>query len=510
VANVWYCDSSKYAAVTQWSASTVVSSGNICRQFAAPAIGNERCFVCTTGGTTAASEPTWNLGVGATTTESSGVVWKECTGSSTYGWSAAFGRYNTAISAGAWTAAGDTVYLGSGHAETYTTPPTITLPLYNNNPVGCVGVSNSAAPPTALATSASLTFTGTGTLQFGSGFVIYNSYVYGMSFVSNTGSSAGSIQFSGLGNGTMTFESCTFQISGTSSSSQIVLAPPYGPLTLSFVNCSFLFGATSQNINVQTNSPSPLLFEGGSVATTGSVPTTLFALNGTSAGGNIVVRDMDLSAITGTLVSYGGTNAGGITFENCKLGAGVTIYSGTVGVGASFVKLHNCDSGATNYRYYYQNAYATVISDTTEVRTNGATNGSTAIAWKIVTTALTSIFIPFFTEEIAIWCTFTSGTHTATICLAANVALTNGQVWAELEFLGASGFPIGSVVTSKNSYVATATTLTTDTSTWGGAPTNIYKIVLTFNPLLAGPVKLRIAVAAPSTTVWIDPLVALA
>ncbi len=508
MANVWYVDSVKYTAVTQWAAGATVTAGAIRRQLAAPAIGNERCFVVTTGGVTGGSEPSWNLGVAATTNDN-GVIWTECTGSSTYGWSAAGARYANILTPGLWTAAGDEVWMGSTHAESYTTPPTIALPQFSTSPVATIGASNSAAPPTALSTSPTLTFTGTGTLVFGGNFIVYNNYTYGMNFIAASGTSAGSFQFSGLGNGTMVWEACNFSLSNTSASSEIILANPYGPLQLQFYNCTFWFGSTSQNINVQSSSPTQVLFSGGGMATTGTVavPTTLFVLNGSSSGGVIVVRDMDLSAVTGTLVSYNGNNAGSITFENCKLGAGVTPMSGTIDNGGFFIKLHNCDSGSTNYRYHYRNATATVTSDTTHVRTGGASDGTTALAWQVATTSKASYYVPFVTEEIAQWSSLTSGTHTATICLASNSTLTNGQVWAELEFPGTSGFPLGVATSSRAVFTATAATLTTDSSTWGGSPTNIYKIAISFNPLNAGPLKMRVYVGAASTTVWIDPLI---
>jgi hypothetical protein len=73
-----YVDSVAYAAVAQWAATHAYSVGNIVRQLAAPGAGNDRCFICLVGGTSQASEPTWNLSRGATNETT--VHWMECTG----------------------------------------------------------------------------------------------------------------------------------------------------------------------------------------------------------------------------------------------------------------------------------------------------------------------------------------------------------------------------------------------------------------------------------------------
>jgi hypothetical protein len=74
-----YCDSVAYTAVPQWAATHAYSVGNIVRQLGAPSLNNERTFICIVAGTSQASEPTWNLGRGAATNETT-VHWMECSG----------------------------------------------------------------------------------------------------------------------------------------------------------------------------------------------------------------------------------------------------------------------------------------------------------------------------------------------------------------------------------------------------------------------------------------------
>src|SRR6266404_558133 len=82
----WYIGSVEWTAVAAWAALTAYVStsnggrGDYVRQLAAPSTGNERVFRCTTSGTSLASEPSCTLTKNATTTETAGPVWTECTG----------------------------------------------------------------------------------------------------------------------------------------------------------------------------------------------------------------------------------------------------------------------------------------------------------------------------------------------------------------------------------------------------------------------------------------------
>src|SRR4029077_4705117 len=81
----WYCNAGNqsttgYYAVTVRPQNTAVAAGVVRRQFTAPAVGSERCFVCIVAGTTAnVTDATWVLTRGAKTTDGT-VPWQECTG----------------------------------------------------------------------------------------------------------------------------------------------------------------------------------------------------------------------------------------------------------------------------------------------------------------------------------------------------------------------------------------------------------------------------------------------
>src|SRR5437868_461152 len=123
----WYVSSVGWTNVTAWAASTAYSVGNIRRQLASPAVGNERVWRCTTAGTSGSSEPPWTLTAGSTTSDNS-VVWTEITGQETYqgtSWAAPHARLKNAFASG-WAVAADTVFVSSDHAETQSDTLTIT------------------------------------------------------------------------------------------------------------------------------------------------------------------------------------------------------------------------------------------------------------------------------------------------------------------------------------------------------------------------------------------------
>lgn len=173
--------------------------------------------------------------------------------------------------------------------------------------------------------------------------------------------------------------------------------------------------------------------------------------------------------------------------------------------------MYNCDSADTNYRLWIQDYTGSVVSETTVVRSGGASDGATAISWKMTSTA--NAVYPHLTLspcEIVTWNETVGSAITATIEIVTdNVTLTDGECWVEVTYLGTSGTPLGaSVNDAKADVLATAANQTTSTETWTttGLTTPVkQKLSVTFTPQEKGFIHAVVRLAKASTIVYVDP-----
>jgi hypothetical protein len=178
------------------------------------------------------------------------------------------------------------------------------------------------------------------------------------------------------------------------------------------------------------------------------------------------------------------------------------------------------DSGATAYksaRYAYE---GTETTETTITRVGGASDPTgQAQSRKIVTTANSQWLRPFRAEPYAIWNPTTGANVTVTVCGTINAGTlpNNDDIWLEVEYLGSSSFPIGTIVTTTKSHLLAANAaVASDGSTWNGggsgagwSPFKLVAVLSSPQPGLAGYIHARIRTAKPSTTYYLDPLIVL-
>src|SRR3990167_6781056 len=283
-------------------------------------------------------------------------------------------------------AAGDRIWVSQVHAETQASAMTLTSAGTAASPVEILCGNDGAEPPTALAATATVSTTGASSL------VIDKSvYVYGVAFQCSSGANTASIILTNanVDHGTQVYEECRFSILGTGAGSAgIVVGADITKIrSVLWKNCIVKFGATANWITVARGAD--FLWNGGSVDGTGSIPAALFL---TGKGGiawgpsRTRLRGVDLSAITpgsNTLVlGATGTMSSWVFFEQCKLGASVVVAS-TLQAG-QYVILDNCDSADTQYRMQRSENAGNVYSETTIVRTGGASDGTTPLAPQMV------------------------------------------------------------------------------------------------------------------------------
>lgn len=472
--------------------------------------------ICTTAGTMSASEPTFSDTAGVTTTDTT-AVWTSLgvVGNFTGG-QAPFARI-AGVCGTNWAASNNTIYVASNHAESQATAINITPPSVSNSDIVKILCHNSGSYPPAsanLTTGATVSTTGAASLTINAG----NIYVYGLTFKGGVGAASGNAAISII-NGFIFAENCSFQVASSSSTSQVVIGTASGANTANFNNCTVSFANAGQHISVSgvnfTWQNTGTVLAGGSV-----VPTRLIGLTANLDTRSIVLEALDLSQITTSIfVNVSQMQGGTALIKDCKLNAAATISDQPTITGHVIQSVHS-DSAATAYKSMRYSYEGTETTETSITRVGGATDPSGQVqSRKIVTTANTLWLRPFKAEPYAIWNATTGANVTVTVygTINAGALPNNDDIWLEIEYLGSSATPLGTIVTTtKAGLLAANAAVSSDASTWNGggsgagwSPFKLTKTLSSPQPGMAGYIHARVRAAKASTTYYIDPLVTL-
>ncbi|WP_434723106.1 hypothetical protein [Mesorhizobium sp. RIZ17] len=411
-------------------------------------------------------------------------------------WANAYVTLAAALTA---SAAGDTIYVSDDHAETsasaiaLTSPGTVTAPVK----VICVDHAGSVPPVSAdIRTTATVTTTGSAAISFRTANSITD--YEGIIFSSGT-TGTGTFDLSVNGGITLKFRNCALRMG--SAGGGLMTTPSGGRVELE--NTTLQFNSTGQYIYVQGE----VIWRGGSI--TGSTfPTTLFNPANNSTG-YLEVEGVDLSAIAGTIIGSNSSQALIARLMDCKINASATVAATPNRRG--FIDYLRLDSGGTNYKHGRVAFAGAQTEETTIVLTGGASDGTTAISWKIITTANSTELFPFESQPIAIWNDTVGSPVTATIqgIWGGGAVPNNDDIWVDVEYLGASGSPLGSFVSNgKATILASNAALSAGAGTWGGSTTK-FALAVTFTPQQKGYIFARVKAAKASSTFYIDPKIVL-
>ncbi len=467
--------------------------------------------ICSTGGTAGnGAEPAFSDTAGVTTADNT-VTWTSLgvVGNFTGG-QAPHARLNPAC-ASTWSQAGNYIYIHSAHAETQSTTisiagqGTVILP----NIILCH--NGAAYPPLTgnITTGASITSTSNVALSMTN----VGAYVEGVAFTLN-GGSAGAIFLGSNSASRHKYRNCSFTLGGSATASVSVgaNAGAVNPTTIEWDNVTVVFGNIAQRIGARD---CIFLWQNTATAISGTQPTNLFSAHDSAAGSGclLTIQGVDLSFVGSgkNLVRADLSGSGGLyNFIDCKLNASVAIQNAPASAGIR-TNIIRCDSGATNYRVEAYDFAGTQTTELTIVRTSppGATDNTTPISWKIVTTANSSWLFPFKCIPISIWNNVSDGS-TITVVVegiwGGGAVPNNDDIWLEVEYMGSSATPQGTFsINTKANYLATGTAQSSSTSTWGGSTTP-FKMTASIVPLLKGPLNIMIKVAKPSSTFYINPV----
>jgi hypothetical protein len=410
-------------------------------------------------------------------------------------------------------AAGDNIYLSQAHSESTAAAVTIALAGTLANPVKVICVNDGAAPPTAVATTAVVKTTGASAIT-----VAGNAYIRGVTFQSGEGSASSTAAGSYNSNVTtanarQTYENCTMSVLSTGTSAHLNFgAAAAGSNEINstrLVNCSLGLASSTAGILIYGN----VRIEGGSLVSGFATTSTLFRVGGISRATELFVDGFDFSNLNAACSLVLPTNYGRFTFANCKMPTSWTggLISGSP-IGAFRASMYNCDNADTNYRLWIEDYAGSIVSETTIVRTGGATDGTTPISWKMTTSANANEYVaPLISDPISVWNDTTGSAKTITVEIIHDsvTALTDAEVWLEVTYLGTSGFPLGSVTTDHRADIlATAASQTSSSETWtttGLTSPNKQKLSVPITPQKKGFITARVFVGKPSYTIYVDP-----
>jgi hypothetical protein len=418
-------------------------------------------------------------------------------------WANAFTTLTTAF---VTEVAGDTLYVAHDHAESSGTALTLTSSGAANNltKVICVNRAGSVPPVSAdQRATATVTTTGSAAITI-AGHIHYDGIIFtaGNTTVTN-------INIAQAGNIYQRFDNCSFRFGGAVTGSFVLIGGnSTGGTYVELNNTTFSFAHIGQGIAVVTamhwrNTASALL---------GTIPTLLFVPAG-NRGGLVECVGVDLSAAGSGKTIVDQAAAQGITYRfiDCKLNASVTKTAAATSPGAPEIDFIRSGSAGVNYAVSRHRYPGVLTEETAIVRTGGASDGTTPIAWKIVTTANSGYSLPFECPPIAIWNDVTGSAVTATVegIWGGGAVPNDDDVWLDVEYLGDASSPQGSFVNDgKADLLATATGQTSSSETWGGSTTK-FKLAVSFTAQMKGWVYARVKCAKASSVFYLDPLVVL-
>lgn len=395
-------------------------------------------------------------------------------------------------------AAGDTIYVSHQHAESSGSAISWNWPSNVTSPIRVICVNDGAEPPTALAATATVTTTAGNISITGGGDYVY---FYGITFTAGSGSAAAAaiITLSTL----VVAEACNFHIATTAANQTMQFTAGLNR----FISCGFKFAAATQRIF-----PAPGAFAeyvGCSLLSGGTSPTNLFNLS--NDGSRVSVQGFDLTnASAGVNISTGSGTGSDFLIRNSKLPVSWSgsMFSGTPATGQR-VRMINCDSGDTNYKYQSAEQFGTVLQETTLTRTSGGSDGTTPLSFKLVSNAnaefpMLTLDSPPITKRItSVGSPITLKAQT----LRDNATpIKDNEAWLEVEYLGTSGFPIASFISDGISVMATGANQGASSVTWtttGMSNPDKREFSVTFTPQEVGMAVGRIRHAKASDTMYV-------
>lgn len=404
-------------------------------------------------------------------------------------------------------AAGDDFNVKNTHSETTAGAVTLTFKgtAASPNRVFSCDATNTPAQASDLLAGASIADS-TGTDITINGFV----YIYGVNFKAGSGAVSSNINLGASGGHEIALDTCTLQLLGTSQASVNVFgAQSTASARVRLINTPITFNGTATS-GISFNAGC-FTWQNTASAVVGSASLNVLfgsvAIDGTERETIVICDGVDLSGVASGKKLVDPGNLTQIQLKNCKLTSGVLVGV-PLGPGCSY-DMCGCGSGNTPYDFQRSQYQGALTTSTTVF--NNATDGVTPVSWQIITTTNAKRQSPFECFEIVKWVTL--GTYAASLIqlTSATAALTNADVWVDVEYLSSASFPLAATVTTAPAAQLTAgSALSAGSWATGGLGNNYQLAIPSFVQAVAGLVRFTVKVAKASLTVNIDPDVVVA
>jgi hypothetical protein len=424
--------------------------------------------------------------------------------------SGASGSNNGTSWANAWTtlaaaytggAAGDDFWVSDDHSEAQGSNMVVICPgtLALSCRTICVNHAGSVPPVSAdLRTTATVTTTG----GFNIGFTGCT-YIYGITLSCGSGASTAIMTLGGSVITDLYFDTCQIAIPGSTTSQVVVGNSSAQGYRVTWNNTTYL--SASAGSSIQGNGAGEFVWKNTPSAIAGAAfPNNLFGVSNTGQG-SVLCDGLDLSALSGKTLVAMQAKQSAFYFKDCKFPSSITVNAAPTTSAANIYVIRSA-SGATAYTMEKHNYRGDQTTETTIVRTGGATVNGTAVSMKIVGSAGAQWQDPFESEPLVIAPAAAGSPVNITVygVWAGGSVPTNKQVWMEVGYLGSSSTPLLTFVTGTIADpLAAASNQPTDTSTWGGSTTP-FKLTATVTPAMLGEMYIVIKVASTNAT-YIDP-----
>lgn len=405
------------------------------------------------------------------------------------------------------------VFMSDNHAETAAAALTETSSgaAGTTTAVICSDDAGSPEPPTALATTGTVSNTGANNISFNG-----HAACYGFTVNLSSGGTAAAMNFTSTSSWHWLFRSCAIVLRSTSSTNRLVA----GGTSASNQEGLLELYATDLQLNATAqalNPGAPVKWYGGTL-TLGTAPTggLIKPLAGTST--LFEARGVDLANLgANALMEVGqGATGGYVDFFNCKVGAtfGLSnLSTGTYdGPGHARVRVHNCAGADTEHVPLMEKCGEGTIEATPgTARVGGASDlSATRFAHRMVSTSAVNFYAPLYSPRymVPVFQIGSSLTLTVELVHDSVTALKDDDIFVEIEYQGTSTRPQSVFANTRRAIFGTGAAYSSSSVTWdsfGFANENKQKMTVSFTPQEVGILYIRVALIKASYTVIIDP-----